>query len=216
MSTLKASQDTSIETQEAQLREIAARRGWEWVGWFSDRSSGKTLNRPGLNAALDLLFKGKADVLIVHNLDRLGRNAKEMLDTVDALAAAGKKFYAREEEIDTTGAMGRVVFTIFAGIAEFYRRRASEGIRLGLARARELGRVGGRPRSIDYARLPEAGFLRTQGLSWKEIAKRMKSKGSGQAWALAWRRRHAQNTVAKAAVNPQNPGTANGSPGGHT
>lgn len=212
VSSRKASQDTSIETQEVQLREIATRRGWDWVGWFADRASGKSLDRPGLNGALDLLFRDRADILLVHNLDRLGRNAGEMLATVDALAAAGKKLYSRDEEIDATGAMGRYVFIVFAGLAEYYRRRASEGILLGLERARQRGRIGGRRRTLDYSKLPEVQQLRAQGLSWTKVAAKVGGPKSGKAWGLALKR-HGHKTPPKNEVQKgQNPGPAGGPP----
>ena len=145
VSTEKASQTTSIRRQVAELKTVAARRGWTVEYQFSDRLSGGAA-RPGLDAALDHIFRGRADVLAVHDLDRLGRDVRTMLANVDALHAAGGHFYILDKHMDTSGAEGRLYFTVFAAIAEFQRRTLGEKIKAGLAFARKKGvRLGARP-----------------------------------------------------------------------
>jgi DNA invertase Pin-like site-specific DNA recombinase len=187
VSTRKESQTTSLERQESELRAEAARRGWTVVGWFSDRSTGKSLQRPGLGQALDLVFAGKADVLVVHSLDRLGRNVREMIETIDALAAVGCGFLVTDSGLDATGPMGRLVFTVFAAIAQFHREKNSEAIRGGLAHAAKRGRYPGRPRTVDYSRLDEAAALRAGGATWGEVV--AACGGSTGGWSRALERR---------------------------
>jgi DNA invertase Pin-like site-specific DNA recombinase len=181
VSTRKRSQETSLDRQRAELAELAARRGWRLVGWFEDRASGGTMLRPGLQAALDLVFSRRADALLVHDIDRLGRDVRDLLATVDALAAQGKGLYIRDWEIDATGAHGRMTFTFFAMFAEYYRRQHGEKVRSGLARAAQRGRRPGRARTIDYARAEQARQLRIEGQSWREIAAQL--GGTGGAWS---------------------------------
>jgi DNA invertase Pin-like site-specific DNA recombinase len=183
VSSRKSSQETSLPRQGAELSALARRKGWVVVGWHFDRITGATLDRPGLQAALDDLARGRADVLVVADLDRLGRDAREMLATIDAIHSWGKGFYAMRGEIDGTGAAGRLVFSIFASVSEFFSRAAGEKIRAGLAHARAEGRIGGRPRLLDYAKLPRARALRRRRASWSQIATEL--GGTRNAWARA-------------------------------
>lgn len=188
VSTRHDSQETSLERQRAELEELARRKGWTIVGWFHDRASGaEVAKRPGLGAALDELFRGRADLLVVHDLDRLGRNAREMLATVDALHAAGKSFYVRDAEIDATGPMGRFTFTVFAAVHEFYRRDNRRKVMEGQARARGRGKVLGAVAKMDWGLYPRVLELRAEGATWPEAAKAV-GQGSDSAWSSLYSR----------------------------
>ena len=93
---------------------------------------------------------------MVWKLDRLGRNLKHLVTTVDELHGRGvglRVLAGAGAEIDTTTANGRLVFGIFAALAEFERELIAERTRAGLAAARARGRLGGRPRKMDVAML---------------------------------------------------------------
>jgi len=112
---------------------------------YQDQSSGKHDNRPGLESCLKALRAG--DVLVVWKLDRLGRNLKHLVNTVHDLAdrkIGFKVLTGQGAEIDTTTASGKLVFGIFAALAEFERELISERTKAGLAAARARGRKGGR------------------------------------------------------------------------
>ena len=112
---------------------------------YQDTSSGKLDNRSGLESCLKALRPG--DVLIVWKLDRLGRNLKHLVNTVHDLADRKIEFKVlrgQGAEIDTTTANGKLVFGIFAALAEFERELISERTKAGLAAARARGRKGGR------------------------------------------------------------------------
>lgn len=112
---------------------------------YQDESSGKRDNRPGLESCLKALRPG--DVLVVWKLDRLGRNLKHLVNTVHDLAdrkIGFKVLTGQGAEIDTTTASGKLVFGIFAALAEFERELISERTKAGLAAARARGREGGR------------------------------------------------------------------------
>jgi DNA invertase Pin-like site-specific DNA recombinase len=121
---------------------------------YEDLASGRRDERPGLNACLRALQPG--NTLVLWKLDRLGRDLKHLVNTVDALRArdVGLKVLAGAgAQIDTTTANGRLFFGIFAALAEFERELIVERTRAGLAAARARGRGGGRPRKMDRATL---------------------------------------------------------------
>ena len=113
---------------------------------FEDLASGKREDRPGLTACLKAMREG--DTLVVWKLDRLGRNLRHLINTVHDLTARGiglKVLTGQGAAIDTTSAAGKLVFGIFAALAEFEREMISERTVAGLASARARGRKGGDP-----------------------------------------------------------------------
>ena len=120
---------------------------------YEDRASGRADDRPGLAACLKALRDG--DTLIVWKLDRLGRNLHHLVNTVHDLTAKGvglKVLTGQGAAIDTTTAAGKLVFGIFAALAEFERELISERTVAGLASARARGRSGGRPYKMTAAK----------------------------------------------------------------
>lgn len=121
---------------------------------YEDRASGKREDRPGLAACLKALREG--DTLAVWKLDRLGRDLRHLINTVHELTARGvglKVLTGHGAAIDTTSAAGKLVFGIFAALAEFERELISERTVAGLASARARGRSGGRPFKMTPAKL---------------------------------------------------------------
>ena len=116
---------------------------------YQDLASGRKDDRPGLNACLRALQP--TNTLVIWKLDRLGRDLKHLVNTVDELnnGNIGIKVLAGQgAQIDTTTANGRLVFGIFAALAEFEAELISERTKAGLASARARGRLGGRPRKM--------------------------------------------------------------------
>jgi len=183
VSTHKRSQDASNPRQLSDLRDVARRRGWTVVAKYSDRVSGAETG-PGLRSALDLIFRAKADLLVVCALDRLGRDVREMLQNVDIIRSAGGHFFVREDEIDTSSPEGRMQFTLLAALAEFQRRSNRFKIYAGLDHARKKGVRLGRPRKFGGKALARAVQLRRARpygriLSWSQIRKALASEGLG-------------------------------------
>jgi DNA invertase Pin-like site-specific DNA recombinase len=110
---------------------------------FADHVSGTVADRPELTRALDYVRPG--DTLVVWRLDRLGRNLRHLIDTVNSLQERGVGFRSLRESIDTTTPSGRLIFHVFGALAEFERDLLSERTHAGLAAARARGRNGGRP-----------------------------------------------------------------------
>jgi len=128
--------------------------GVEEKNIYEDMASGKKDERPGLTACLKALRQG--DTLIVWKLDRLGRNLRHLVDVVHDLAAQKVGFRVLTGQgaaIDTTTASGKLIFGIFAALAEFERDLIVERTKAGIAYARARGRIGGRPFKMTSAKL---------------------------------------------------------------
>lgn len=124
---------------------------------YHDLVSGKTCRRPGLDACLKALQPG--NTLVVWKLDRLGRDLKHLITTIDELQRRDVGFRVLAgagAEIDTTTANGRLIFAVFAALAEYERELISERTRAGLKAARARGRMGGRPRKMTVTTLKMA------------------------------------------------------------
>ena len=142
---------------------------------YTDRASGRKDDRPGLALCLRALQPG--DTLVVWKLDRLGRNLKHLISVVDDLQQRqiGFKVLAGAGmQIDTTTANGRLVFGIFAALAEFEAELIRERTQAGLAAARARGRRGGRPRKMTKEALRTAmAALSGRTTSARTVARRM-------------------------------------------
>jgi DNA invertase Pin-like site-specific DNA recombinase len=135
----------STEDQNLDLQRDALKKaGCEQI--YTDRVSGTKAERKGLTEALSHLRAG--DTLVVWRLDRLGRSLKHLIDTITQLQERGVGFKSLTESIDTTTTGGRLVFNIFASLAEFEREIIRERTNAGLSFARARGRSGGRPKAL--------------------------------------------------------------------
>lgn len=113
---------------------------------ITDELSGSVAERPGLNKLKELLRKD--DILMVWRLDRLGRTLKHLIEWINELEQQGIGFKSLQETIDTTNSSGKLIFHIFAALAEFERNLIRERTRAGLEAARVRGRQGGRPKIL--------------------------------------------------------------------
>jgi DNA invertase Pin-like site-specific DNA recombinase len=126
-----------LERQLDALRAAGCRR------IFAEKQSGRDTDRPELTACLAFMAAG--DILVVPSLDRLSRSLQDLITTVGDLRRRGVGFTSLHESLDTTTPGGRLVFHVFAALAEFIRELIVAGTREGLAAARARGRTGGRP-----------------------------------------------------------------------
>ncbi len=160
---------TQDQKPELQLDALTA-AGCERT--FEEKSSGALRERPQLQAAIGYMRKG--DTLVVWRLDRLARSVKQLIETIDELEGRGIGFRSITEAIDTTTSGGRLVFHIFAALAEFERSILRERTMAGLKAARDRGRVGGRPPALTTADIAAAKALLTDPtITTKEVARRM-------------------------------------------
>jgi DNA invertase Pin-like site-specific DNA recombinase len=161
-----STQDQSHGLQLDALRRAGCER------LFEETASGAQRDRPELARALDYMRDG--DTLVVWKLDRLARSLKQLIETVEGLEARGVGFRSVTEAIDTTSSGGRLVFHIFAALAEFERGIIRERTRAGLAAARAQGRRGGRPPALGDEDLAHAkALLRDPSITVAQVAKRL-------------------------------------------
>jgi DNA invertase Pin-like site-specific DNA recombinase len=121
---------------------------------YEDRASGMRDDRPGLTHCLKALREG--DTLVVWKLDRLGRDLRHLVNTVHDLTTRSiglKVLTGQGAAIDTTTPAGKLIFGIFAALAEFERELITERTRAGLVAARARGHAGGRPYTMTPAKI---------------------------------------------------------------
>jgi len=159
-----STRDQQHDAQHDALRDAGAAR------IFSDTMSGTRKDRPELGRLLDQLREG--DVIVVTKYDRLARSLKDLLAIVERIQERGAGFRSLAEDIDTTTPAGRLVFHVFASIAQFERERIVERTIEGLDAARRRGRIGGRPPALTPEQRAEVRRLRDDdGRSLAEIAR---------------------------------------------
>lgn len=156
--------DQNLHAQTDALKAVGVER------IFADKISGTARTRPELDKLIQQLRDG--DVVVVTKYDRLARSLHDLLDIVKAVQDAGAGFRSLAEDIDTTTSAGRLVFHVFASIAQFERERISERTREGLEAARRRGRIGGRPPVLTKEQRKEVRRMRDdEGRRPSEIAR---------------------------------------------
>ena len=135
---------------------------------FTDKMSGVRADRPGLAEALK--FGREGDVLVVWRLDRLGRSLSHLIEVVRDLEQRGIGFRSLTETIDTTTTGGKLVFHVFAALAEFEKNLVRDRTLAGLHAARQRGRIGGRPRSMTKEKIKAAAKLLADGNPPRDVA----------------------------------------------
>jgi DNA invertase Pin-like site-specific DNA recombinase len=113
---------------------------------YQDIASGAKSARPELDKLLANVRPG--DAVVIWKLDRLGRSLKHLVELVGELAERKVGLQSLNDPIDTTHAQGRLVFNLFASLAEFERELIRERTQAGLSAARARGRIGGRPKGL--------------------------------------------------------------------
>ena len=110
------------EMQLAELREYCSRRGWEVSGEFVDNGvSGGRERRPELDRMLSACRRRQVDAVVVYRYDRFARSLRQLVNALCEFDALGIQFVSLHEGVDTSTPNGRLVFGIFASIAEFER-----------------------------------------------------------------------------------------------
>ena len=135
-----STQDQTLALQQDALQQAGCER------IFTDTASGAKAERCGLEEALH--FARPGDTLVVWKLDRLGRSLRNLIETITALQEWGVGFRSLTEQIDTTTSGGKLIFHVFAALAEFERDLIRERTQAGLSAARARGRRGGRPKVV--------------------------------------------------------------------
>ena len=161
------------EMQLRELREYAARRGWTIAAEYVESISSAKERRPELEKLLTECRKRKFDAVVVYRYDRFARSLRQLVNALDEFRALGIDFVSLHEGVDTSTPNGRLIFGIFASIAEFERELIRDRVRSGLAHARAKGVKLGRPgRPLDVSQVLA---LYSAGASIRQIATQLGS-----------------------------------------
>ena len=174
-------QNASMQVDE--LRAYCSRRQWEIAEEFIDAGvSGSKESRPALNRLLADAKRRKFDAVLVYRYDRFARSLRQLVNALAEFDALGIHFVSLHEGVDTSTPNGRLVFGIFASIAEFERELIRGRVKSGIAAARTRGVRLGRPRvMVDRSQI---ALLRAEGLSWAKIAAKL-NVGEGTVYRMA-------------------------------
>jgi DNA invertase Pin-like site-specific DNA recombinase len=178
VSTLNHGQDPEVQLRE--LRAYCERRGFEIVDEYVDTGiSGSRERRPALDKLITACRKRLVDGVVVYRYDRFARSLRQLVNALEEFRSLGIDFISIHEGVDTSTPNGRLIFGIFASIAEFERELIRDRVRSGLAAAKAKGKRIGRPKvAVDAFRIAS---LRRQGRSWAEITRATGvSKGTAQ------------------------------------
>ena len=178
ISTINHRQDPEVQLRE--LREFCHQRGFTIAQEYVDRGiCGSREQRPALDKLIADCRKRIVDAVVVYRYDRFARSLRQLVNALDEFRSLGIDFISIHEGVDTSTPNGRLVFGIFASIAEFERELIRDRVRSGLAAAQAKGKHVGRPRvAVDVRRIAS---LRREGRAWAEITRETGiSKGTAQ------------------------------------
>src|ERR1017187_200298 len=178
ISTLNHGQDPEVQLRE--LREFCQRRGFAIAHEYVDRGiSGSREKRPALDKLIADCRKRLVDAVVVYRYDRFARSLRQLVNSLEEFRALDIEFISIHEGVDTSTPNGRLIFGIFASIAEFERELIRDRVRSGLAAAKAKGKRIGRPKvAVDVLKIAS---LRRQGRSWAGITRENGiSKGTSQ------------------------------------
>jgi len=163
--------DQHVESQLYDLRELATKHGFEVVKEFQDCGiSGRRARRPGLDALIADARQKKFSVVLVAAFDRVARSVKHFLQLMDEFDSLGIVFVSRRENVDTSGAMGRLFLTLIGSIAELEADLIRERVLAGMRRAKLDGvRIGRAPMNLDRAAIVRD---RLSGMTLTTVAKK--------------------------------------------
>ena len=168
-----STQDQSVEMQVADLKRYCEQRGFQTFKEYSDKGiSGTKDRRPALDELMMDARKRKFDAVLCWRFDRFARSTKHLITALEEFRHLGIEFISYQENIDTSSPLGKAIFTIVSAIAELERNIIVERVKAGIRRAKENGKELGRPKTLKLE-IEELEELRSQGLSFREIARRV-------------------------------------------
>lgn len=163
----------SLDAQRATLLTEGQKRGWDVEVVADEGFSGKSLNRPGLKAALERLDAGRADFLMAIRLDRVSRSVSDFAGLLDRASKRGWGLTLLSPNIDTSDPAGRFTANVLASAAQYERELIGVRTREGMAQRRSEGVRLGRPRSIPSEVVDRILADRQSGHSLRRIADRL-------------------------------------------
>lgn len=166
-----STRDQNADLQVDELRQFAADRGFDVVGIYKDQGvSGKNTKRPEFSRMMSDARKGKFEVVLCWKFDRFSRSLRDLVNHLAEFKALNVDFISKQDGQDTTTPGGKLLFHIFAAIAEFERSVIGERTSAGMQAAKRRGRVLGR-KAVPVKVQQQVHQLRQGGLSFRAIAK---------------------------------------------
>jgi DNA invertase Pin-like site-specific DNA recombinase len=166
--------DQDWQRQEKELLDCCHRAGYEIVEIFHESASGADDERPERAKAIALAQARKIDTVLVTELTRWGRSTSDLIDTTETLVSKGVSLEALQGlDFDLSTPQGKLLRTIFAGLAEFERDLIRDRVKSGMANARAQGKHCGRPSGFSkkaFDSMPTVMELKSDGYSHQEIA----------------------------------------------
>lgn len=131
---------STVEQNEA--RQVEALKVHDIEKWFTEKVSGKDMNRPELQKMLEFVREG--DTVYIHDFSRLARSTKDLLDIVEGLQKKGVQLVSNKENLDTNTPGGKLMLTMIGAMNEFERANMLERQKEGIAIAKANGKYRGR------------------------------------------------------------------------
>ncbi len=170
-----------MDAQKAILTAEAKQRGWDYEVVADEGLSGKNLNRPGLQSALERLDAGRADFLLAVRIDRVSRSVADFAGLLDRAAKKGWNLLMLSPSIDTSDAAGRFTSNILAAAAQFERELISARTAEGMQQRRLEGVRMGRPATMDPDVVARIKREHAAGRSMLSIANDLSAEGIATA-----------------------------------
>ena len=164
-------QDTNLQMRE--VRQFVQRRGWQIAEEYIDKGiSGNKEKRPALDKLMSDAKRRRFDAVVVYRYDRFARSLRHLVNALEEFRALGIEFVSIHEGVDTSTPNGRLVFGIFASIAEFERELIRARVRSGLAAAKARGIQLGRPalRKFTAREIKQLRRDRRKGMPFQKLA----------------------------------------------
>jgi DNA invertase Pin-like site-specific DNA recombinase len=170
--------DQDTGRQEAELRAVAAARGYQFVQVYTDQgisgSKGRD-KRPAFNQLHKDMVRRKFDIVMAWSVDRLGRSLQDLVAFLQQLHGAGVELYLFQQAVDTTTPAGKAMFQMLGVFAEFERSMIVERVRSGMAKAKvsgtKSGKPIGRPPIPDHVRQGVRQAYKAGGVGMRGVAK---------------------------------------------
>ena len=148
--------EQTTDNQRLALVEAAGRHGWEVVEILDDAGfTGKNGKRPAWQRLQEMIARKEIDLVAAWAVDRLGRSMHDLIVFFETLRAKGIDLYIHQQGIDTSTPAGKMMFQMMGVFAEFERSMLVERVKAGQERARNQGKVIGRPRRIPHGSIVE-------------------------------------------------------------